>query len=61
MTIDEMDKDLARFTDFEQLSDRVSYCSRRLALSSKREEMTEPFDDVVAKHAQRVLGVLRAG
>lgn len=61
MQITDMDADLKRFTDFEQLSDRVSYWRRRLAASSRKEAMTEEFDTIVSKHSLRVLGVLRAG
>lgn len=57
----EMDADLATYTDFEKCSERVSYWRRRLALSPKREELTEEFDRIVAAHAQRTLGVMRAG
>lgn len=59
MTLDQMNQDLAKYDDFEQLSDRVSYWRRRLGKYSRREEMTEDFDTVVAKHSNRVLRVFR--
>jgi hypothetical protein len=59
MTADEMDKDLERFTDFEQVSNRVPYWERRLKLTKDADR--EAFDAIVAKHANRVLGVMRAG
>lgn len=61
MTTDEMNQDLKRFTDFEQVSNQVSYWRRRLALSADREAMTEEFDRVVHEHSMRALSVLRAG
>lgn len=61
MTTDEMDQDLKRYTDFEQLSNRVGYWRRRLGLLDKRDDLTEEFDRVVHLHSVRVLGVLRAG
>ena len=61
MTTSEMDKDLSTYTDFDKLSDRVGYWRRRLALSSDKEELTERFDEVVAKHSLRVVSILRAG
>lgn len=61
MTTDEMDSDLATYTSFDKLSERVSYWRRRLGRSAEREAMSEEFDRVVAKHSQRVLNVLRAG
>lgn len=61
MTTDDMDADLSKYSDFEQLSNRVSYWRRRLGLTEDRDQMAEAFDAVVAKHSRRVLGVLRAG
>lgn len=61
MTTDQMDQDLAAYKSFDALSERVSYWRRRLGITTDREKITEDFDAVVAKHSQRVLGVLRAG
>lgn len=61
MTLDEMDKDLERFDDFEQLSNRIPYWERRFNLTKPTAEDHEAFDDLVAKHGKRALGVLRAG
>lgn len=61
MTTEDMDKDLERFTDFEQMSERVSYWSRRFALTKPTDAQSREFDDVVSKHSLRALGILRAG
>lgn len=61
MTLDQMNEDLKRFTDFEQMSDRVGYWSRRFRLTKPTQQQDEEFDAIVSKHSQRVLGVLRAG
>lgn len=61
MTLDQMNEDLKRFDDFEQMSDRVGYWSRRFRLSKPTEKQDEEFDAIVSVHAQRVLGVMRAG
>jgi hypothetical protein len=61
MTIDEMDKDLARFDSFDSLSARVGYWLRRLELSKPGDDATERFNSVVEKHSQRILAVMRAG
>lgn len=58
---DKMDADLAKYTDFQRLSDRVGYWNRRFALTHHTDEEAERFDAIVAKHSNRVLGVLRAG
>lgn len=59
MNIYQMDEDLKRFTDFEQLSNRVVYWERRLKFTTDADR--NAFYDVVAKHSRRALGVLRAG
>jgi hypothetical protein len=61
MTTDQMDEDLAACKSFDALSERVNYWRRRLSNTAGRDTITEDFDAVVAKHSQRVLGVLRAG
>lgn len=61
MTTDDMDQDLKRFSDFEQLSDRVNYWRRRFALTKPTIEDVARFDEVVGHHSRRVLSVLRAG
>jgi hypothetical protein len=61
MTLDQMNADLARYSDFEQLSDRVGYWSRRFALTKPTQAHTDTFDGIVAKHSMRALSVLRAG
>jgi len=61
MTLDQMDADLARHDDFEQVSNRVGYWSRRFALTKPTQDQTDEFDSIVAKHSKRALAVLRAG
>lgn len=63
MTLTEMDADLAKYDDFEQLSNRVPYWERRfhLGASKRTETEREAFDALIAKHANRALGVMRAG
>lgn len=63
MTLNEMDADLAKYDDFEQLSNRVPYWERRFHLGTARrtEAEIEAFDALVSKHANRALGVFRAG
>jgi hypothetical protein len=61
MTTAEMDKDLSTYTDFQKLSDRVGYWNRRFALTAHDDEDAERFNEVVAKHSQRVFAILRAG
>lgn len=58
---DKMDADLAKYTDFQRLSDRVGYWTRRFALTPKSDAETDQFNAVVSKHSNRVLGVMRAG
>lgn len=59
MNLSEMDKDLSRYDDFEQLSNRVPYWERRLKLTKDVDR--ESFDNLVGEHSRRVLGVFRAG
>lgn len=61
MTLSEMDKDLAKYTDFQKLSDRVGYWNRRFALTAHDDEEAQRFNEVVAKHSRRALAVMRAG
>ena len=61
MTFSEMDKDLATYTDFQNLSERVGCWNRRFALTAYDDEEAQRFNEVVAKHSQRVLAVMRAG
>lgn len=59
MKLEQMDADLSRYDDFEQLSNRVPYWERRLKLTTDADR--EAFDALVAEHGKRVLGVMRAG
>lgn len=59
--ITKMDQDLATYSSFDALSDRVGYWQRRLGKSSNAEALSGRFDEVVGKHSDRVLAVLRAG
>lgn len=61
MTLPDMDKDLSTYTDFQKLSDRVGYWNRRFALTKHDEEDELRFKELVAKHSQRVISILRAG
>ncbi len=61
MTLSEMDKDLERFTDFDQLSKQLPYWERRFKLTKPKDEEWSDFEGVIAKHSHRVLGVMRAG
>jgi len=61
MTLEQMDKDLERFTSFDQLSSRVAYWDRRFSQTKHTNEQADTFDSIVSKHSQRVLSVLRAG
>lgn len=61
MTLSEMDKDLERFTDFEQVSERVVYWERRFNLSKPKPIEWSDFEGVVSKHSHRVLGIMRVG
>lgn len=61
MKTEEMDKDLTRYDDFEQLSERVNYWRRRLAVTKPNDDTASQFDEIVGKHSRRVLSVLRAG
>lgn len=63
MTLAEMDADLSKYDDFEQLSERVSYWGRRFKLGTKdrTDDEHEAYDALVSKHARRTLGVMRAG
>ena len=56
-----MDKDLERFTDFEQVSERVAYWERRFNLSKPKPIEWPDFEGIVSKHSHRVLGIMRAG
>lgn len=57
--IDQMDKDLSRFSSFDNLSSRVAYWERRFALTEDRDE--PGFKATIAKHSSRVLNLMRAG
>lgn len=57
--IDKMDKDLLRFSNFDNMSSRVAYWERRFALTEDRDEAG--FKDTIAKHSSRVLNLMRAG
>lgn len=61
MTLNDMDADLAKYDDFEQLSNRVPYWERRFKLTNPKEIEWSDFEGIVAKHSHRVLGVMRAG
>lgn len=61
MTTDEMDKDLATYTDLDSLSARVGYWNRRFALTAHDDEDVQRFNEIVSKHSRRVFAVLRAG
>ena len=61
MTLSEMDKDLAKYTDLDSVSARVGYWNRRFALTAHDDEDVERFNEIVAKHSRRVFAILRAG
>lgn len=61
MTLSDMDKDLATYTDLESLSARVGYWNRRFALTAHDDEDVQRFNEIVAKHSRSVFAVLRAG
>lgn len=61
MTLNEMDADLAKYDDFEQLSNRVPYWERRFKLTNPDEQGWREFEATVGKHSFRALGVMRAG
>lgn len=61
MTLNEMDADLSKYDDFEQLSNRVQYWERRFKLTDPDERGWSKFEATVGQHARRALGVMRAG
>ena len=61
MTLTDMDADLAKYDDFEQLSNRVPYWERRFKLTKPEEHQWSDFEGIISKHSHRVLGVMRAG
>jgi hypothetical protein len=61
MILSDMDKDLSRFADLDSLSARVGYWNKQFALTAHDDEDVQRFNEVVAKHSQRVFAILRAG
>lgn len=57
----EMDADLAKITEPEQMGRRLSYWETRLRLSRPSVETIKEAGEVAKKHAQRVAKVMGAG